>query len=67
MSERLFFLAITAITIAFLIIWMFRWEVIPSNATDSGVASLIHFKIDRLTGKTYTCRGESCEADKNND
>ena len=63
MSDRLFFLSIT---IVFLIIWMFRWEVMPNHATD-GVASLIHFKIDRLTGKTYTCRGESCVADKNND
>ena len=39
--------------------WMFRWEVIPSAGTEN--TAVLHFKIDRLTGTSYTCGRGWCE------
>ena len=59
MSDRHFYLAIAVVVIA---TWMLRWEVTAGSGTD--IASLIHFKLDRFTGTSYTCIQESCGVDE---
>jgi hypothetical protein len=56
MSDRNFYLGIAVLVTT---AWMFRWQVIPSSATET-VASMVHFKLDRFTGISYVCRAEFC-------
>ena len=62
MSDRHFYLAIAVVVIT---AWMFRWEVTSSNGTAG--AAVIHFKIDRLTGTSYTCGRGWCEENEISD
>ena len=61
MSDRNFYLGIAVVVIT---AWMFRWQVIPSSGTEGG-ASMVHFKLDRFTGISYTCIPGSCSVDNN--
>ena len=62
MSDRHFYLAIAALVIT---AFMFRWEITPSNGTNN--TSVIHFKLDRFTGTSYTCLQASCDIDETSD
>jgi hypothetical protein len=56
MSDRHFYLAIAVVVIA---TWMLRWDITPSSGTDN--LAVLHFKVDRLTGTSYTCGKGWCE------
>ena len=62
MSDRHFYLAIAVVVIA---TWMLRWEVTAGSGTDN--TSVIHFKLDRFTGTSYTCLQASCDIDETSD
>jgi hypothetical protein len=61
MSDRHLYLAIAVVVIA---TWMLRWEVTAGSGTDN--TSVLHFKLDRFTGTSYTCAGW-CEVDEISD
>jgi len=50
----------------FVAAWMTRWEVIAGSGTN-GTGSIIHFKLNRLTGTHYWCSTECQEVRSAND
>ena len=61
-DNKWFYLAIAALVIT---AFMFRWEITAGSGADT--ASIIHFKIDRYTGTSYTCGRGWCEVDETSD
>ena len=52
--KQLIYVVLTLLTFAF----MFRWDIEPSNGTDSAAA--LYFKLDRWTGTSYSCAADDC-------
>lgn len=62
MNNKSFYLAITVVIVT---AWMLRWEVTAGSGTDN--LAIIHFKLDRFTGTSYTCFRDACMVDETSD